>query len=99
MITKGGVNFAGMEVKPCNGRNPILDPVTGYELDCGSGPNRKDCPSDSYCHHTSKFARCCAKGSLESKFEFEFELYIYRILYIGDKIKLHNLLEFIIKSE
>ncbi|XP_065218165.1 agrin-like isoform X2 [Planococcus citri] len=53
----------GMAVKPCNGKNPILDPVSGIELDCGSGPNRKDCPSDSYCHHTSKFARCCAKDT------------------------------------
>ncbi|KAK7579954.1 hypothetical protein V9T40_000583 [Parthenolecanium corni] len=53
----------GMEVKPCNGKTPIVDPITQQELDCGSGPNRKDCPLDSYCHHTSKFARCCPKDT------------------------------------
>lgn len=39
-----------------------MDPLTHQELDCGSGPSRRDCPSNSYCHHTSKFARCCSKG-------------------------------------
>ncbi|XP_044740905.1 agrin-like isoform X2 [Chrysoperla carnea] len=51
----------GMEVKPCNGENPLVDPNTGKELDCGSGPSRQDCPSDSYCHQTTRFARCCRK--------------------------------------
>lgn len=55
-----------MEVKPCNGKSPIADPITQQELDCGSGPNRKDCPLDGYCHHTSKFARCCPKGTFKS---------------------------------
>lgn len=51
-----------MEVKPCNGEPPVEDPTTNKELDCGSGPNRQDCPSDSYCHQTSQFAKCCRKG-------------------------------------
>lgn len=51
-----------MEVKPCNGERPIVDPTTGKELDCGNGPHRQDCPSGSYCHQTTRFARCCLKG-------------------------------------
>lgn len=52
-----------MEVKPCNGEKPLTDPLTGKELDCGSGPKRQDCPSGSYCHQTTRFSRCCRKGS------------------------------------
>lgn len=52
-----------MEVKPCNGEKPLLDPNTGKELDCGNGPNRQDCPSGSYCHQTTRFSRCCHKGN------------------------------------
>ncbi|XP_067005728.2 agrin-like [Anabrus simplex] len=51
----------GMEVKPCNGESPLINPVTEREYDCGSGPNRQDCPSESYCHQTPHFARCCKK--------------------------------------
>ncbi|KAJ9583858.1 hypothetical protein L9F63_021797, partial [Diploptera punctata] len=51
----------GMEVKPCNGEPPLTDPETRREYDCGSGPNRQDCPSGSYCHQTPHFARCCKK--------------------------------------
>lgn len=51
-----------MEVKPCNGEGAVIDPETGEEVDCGSGPNRQDCPLDSYCHQTPHFARCCPKG-------------------------------------
>ncbi|XP_070168746.1 agrin isoform X2 [Polyergus mexicanus] len=50
----------GMEVKPCNGDPPLVD-SEGNEYDCGSGPERKDCPSNSYCHQTTRFARCCKK--------------------------------------
>nr|XP_050849942.1 agrin-like isoform X3 [Vespula vulgaris] len=50
----------GMEVKPCNGDPPLID-ADGKEYDCGSGPDRRDCPSNSYCHQTPRFARCCKK--------------------------------------
>ncbi|KAK0166738.1 hypothetical protein PV327_004227 [Microctonus hyperodae] len=50
----------GMEVKPCNGDQPLTD-SDGKEYDCGSGLNRRDCPSNSYCHQTTRFARCCKK--------------------------------------
>lgn len=56
--------FSGMEVKPCNGEPPLIDPVSGNEYDCGSGPNRQDCPSGSYCHHTKFFSKCCKKGNI-----------------------------------
>lgn len=52
----------GLEVKPCNGETPLVDETTGLEFDCGSGPHRKDCPSGSYCHQTTRAARCCKKG-------------------------------------
>lgn len=52
---------AGMEVKPCNGDPPLVD-SEGKEYDCGSGPERRDCPTNSYCHQTTRFARCCKKG-------------------------------------
>ncbi|KAF5294801.1 hypothetical protein FQA39_LY00285, partial [Lamprigera yunnana] len=51
----------GMEVKPCSGDKPLVDLLTGIELDCGNGPNRKDCPSGTYCHQTTRFSRCCHK--------------------------------------
>ncbi|XP_020299873.1 agrin-like isoform X1 [Pseudomyrmex gracilis] len=50
----------GMEVKPCNGDPPLVD-SEGKEYDCGSGPERRDCPTNSYCHQTTRFARCCKK--------------------------------------
>ncbi|XP_034935622.1 agrin-like isoform X2 [Chelonus insularis] len=50
----------GMEVKPCNGDPPLVD-EENKEYDCGNGPNRRDCPSNSYCHQTTRFARCCKK--------------------------------------
>lgn len=50
-----------MEVKPCNGKKPLINPFDGRELDCGNGSNRQDCPPDSYCHQTSRFAKCCDK--------------------------------------
>lgn len=53
----------GMEVKPCNGGKPLADFTTGNEVDCGNGPNRQDCPANSYCHQTARFARCCQKGN------------------------------------
>lgn len=52
-----------MEVKPCNGDPPLID-ADGREIDCGNGPQRKDCPSNSYCHQTQRFARCCKKGTV-----------------------------------
>ncbi|KAL0132236.1 hypothetical protein PUN28_000198 [Cardiocondyla obscurior] len=54
------VGACGMETKPCNGDSPLVD-SEGKEYDCGSGPERKDCPSNSYCHQTPRFARCCKK--------------------------------------
>lgn len=51
----------GLEVKPCNGEQPLLD-TEGNEYDCGNGPERRDCPSHTYCHQTTRFARCCRKG-------------------------------------
>lgn len=58
----------GMELKPCNGEKPLTDPTTGRELDCGNGPSRQDCPSGSYCHQTTRFARCCTKGIFHNGF-------------------------------
>lgn len=53
--------YTGMEVKPCNGDPPLVD-ADGKEYDCGNGPERRDCPSNSYCHQTTRLARCCRKG-------------------------------------
>ncbi|XP_044018032.1 agrin-like isoform X3 [Aphidius gifuensis] len=57
---KFAVAALSMEVKPCNGDPPLIDD-DGKEYDCGSGPSRRDCPSNSYCHQTTRFARCCKK--------------------------------------
>ncbi|XP_026471084.1 agrin-like [Ctenocephalides felis] len=51
----------GAEVKPCKGDLPIVNPLTGVELNCGNRPFRQDCPSGSYCHQTAAFAKCCRK--------------------------------------
>ncbi|KAJ8688469.1 hypothetical protein QAD02_024264 [Eretmocerus hayati] len=56
----------GIEVKPCNGDQPLVD-AEGKEYDCGNGPDRRDCPSHTYCHQTSRFARCCRKAGEEAK--------------------------------
>lgn len=55
-------DIKGMEVKPCNGKKPLTNHPNGRELDCGHGPDRQDCPSGSYCHQTSRFAKCCNKS-------------------------------------
>ncbi|CAG2057628.1 unnamed protein product, partial [Timema podura] len=34
---------------------------TRTEYDCGNGPSRQDCPSGTYCHQTTHFAKCCKK--------------------------------------
>ena len=59
-----------MEVKPCNGELPVVDPSTGQDLDCGNGPLRQDCPSDSYCHQTPHFAKCCRKGKFPLRLSY-----------------------------
>jgi len=50
----------------CDGRPPLVDPVTGREYDCDEGRDR--CPPDSYCHKTTvdqrPVARCCSEGLL-----------------------------------
>ncbi|XP_008185835.2 agrin [Acyrthosiphon pisum] len=56
----------GMEVKPCNGKKPLMNHLNGRELDCGHGPDRQDCPSTSYCHQTSRFAKCCNKSDRDT---------------------------------
>lgn len=53
-----------MEVKPCNGKKPLMNRLNGRELDCGHGPERQDCPPNSYCHQTPTFAKCCNKSDL-----------------------------------
>lgn len=70
----------GMEVKPCNGDTPLTDDE-GKEYDCGSGVNRRDCPSNSYCHQTPRFARCCKKSIiifLYQYFKICLDIYFFR---------------------
>ncbi|XP_026320027.1 agrin-like isoform X1 [Hyposmocoma kahamanoa] len=50
----------GLEFRPCGDDDPVMD-AEGRPVDCGGGPQRKDCPVGSYCHHTTKAARCCRK--------------------------------------
>ena len=73
------ISSLGMEVKPCNGDAPLTD-SEGREIDCGNGALRKDCPSNSYCHQTPRFARCCKKGMNHSflQFYFYFEIIFNR---------------------
>lgn len=68
-----------MEVKPCNGKKPLMNHLNGKELDCGHGPDRQDCPSGSYCHQTSRFAKCCNKSDRgnTSKFYYTITVYFY----------------------
>lgn len=47
---------------PCYGSLPLVDPASGLEYNCGDVPTRKDCPSNSYCHKTPHFAKCCPKA-------------------------------------
>lgn len=55
-------------MKPCNGDPPLVNPSTGTDYDCGNGHFRQDCPTGSYCHQTSQFARCCRKGNFSYAF-------------------------------
>lgn len=45
------------KVTPCDGDPPILDNLTGKEMNCGH--EGKTCPRGSYCHKTLHFAKCC----------------------------------------
>ncbi|CAG7786347.1 unnamed protein product [Allacma fusca] len=49
------------EARPCNGEDPLKHPDSGEEINCGNGPTRTNCPSGSYCHRSSTFAKCCKK--------------------------------------
>lgn len=44
---------------PCDGRPPLIDPVTGTDYYCGDGSGSKHCPPSSYCHKDASFAKCC----------------------------------------
>ncbi|CAB3372768.1 Hypothetical predicted protein [Cloeon dipterum] len=55
----------GLYGSACNGAPPLQDPVSGVEINCGDGPDRRDCPLGSYCHHTSKYAKCCRKSIIK----------------------------------
>lgn len=48
---------------PCDGNAPLIDSSTGREYDCGIGRDAKQCPSNSYCHRSSRFAKCCREVS------------------------------------
>ncbi|XP_063395250.1 agrin-like [Cydia fagiglandana] len=54
----------GLEFRPCGDDEPVTD-AEGRPVDCGGGPHRKDCPIGSYCHHTTKAARCCRKDKTQ----------------------------------
>lgn len=55
------VTYIIFQFRPCGDDDPVMD-AEGRPVDCGGGPQRKDCPVGSYCHHTTKAARCCRKG-------------------------------------
>jgi len=75
-----------MEVKPCNGKKPLMNHLNGIELDCGHGPDRQDCPSNSYCHQTSRFAKCCNKsdrGNNTLKIIFSISYFAYYLYHLN----------------
>ncbi|KAK6177684.1 hypothetical protein SNE40_015737 [Patella caerulea] len=45
------------EEEPCDGLPALISPLTGKDYDCQDGSDR--CPSGSYCHRGSFFAKCC----------------------------------------
>ncbi|XP_055958196.1 agrin [Patella vulgata] len=45
------------EEEPCDGLPALINPLTGKDYDCQDGSDR--CPSSSYCHRGSFFAKCC----------------------------------------
>jgi len=48
-----------MEVQLCDGKDPLINPVTGLMYDC----DEETCPSGSYCHRVPhQPARCCQGG-------------------------------------
>ncbi|XP_015793858.1 agrin-like [Tetranychus urticae] len=49
---------------PCEGEPPLINPSTGKEYYCGDGPDSKQCPPNSYCHKSSRFAKCCREIAL-----------------------------------
>lgn len=62
------LHLAPVPPVPCYGSPPLQDPATGIDIDCGNNvPYRRDCPSYSYCHKTSSFAKCCPKSKKERK--------------------------------
>lgn len=48
-----------IEVRPCNGEDPVRYPGTDIEINCGNGPTR--CPQGSFCHRSPYFSKCCPK--------------------------------------
>ena len=48
-------------MRPCHGDEPLKHEDTGEDINCGSGPSRTNCPTGSYCHRSSSFAKCCKK--------------------------------------
>lgn len=52
--------FTDIEEEACDGKEPLINPVTSREYDCDF--QRDVCPAHSYCHKGQSFAKCCPEG-------------------------------------
>jgi len=50
------------KVLPCDGESPLINIENGMHYFCGD--QGEECPSQSYCHKTSNFAKCCRNLTL-----------------------------------
>ena len=58
--------YLDIEVRPCNGDEPVKYPGTDIEINCGNGPTRSSCLQGTFCHRSPSFAKCCRKRECNS---------------------------------
>lgn len=58
-ISSSKNNCLSSSILPCNGKTPLIDPITGTDYYCGNGSGGKHCPPTTYCHREATFAKCC----------------------------------------
>ena len=53
--------FPDIDEEVCDGNQPLLNPMTGEDYNCGNG--RDACPAGTYCHRVGNIAKCCQEGA------------------------------------
>ncbi|XP_064610786.1 agrin-like isoform X2 [Liolophura sinensis] len=63
-ISKQALENCDIEEEACDGKEPLINPITSQEYDCDF--QHDVCPAHSYCHKGQSFAKCCPEDQTKS---------------------------------